>query len=285
MKNNIPSKGGFTLIELLVVIAIIAILAAILFPVFAQAKAAAKKAVRLSNLKQIGLATIMYTNDYDDTLFPSEAEENFGGTMVFVYWEAGLVFSPPYPYNANDGFIYPYMKNVQIQDCPAAQGLPEPYGPTSYAINLLTFVSDYNPTTGLYVPSNTTTTNMSSLDSPAETLWMADGGFWEYFSNPSRLIAYNYFVPPGNAETFGRAGQPLGNGLIHGIHNSGTSNISWFDGHAKSMVVSVGQNPADFTAPSLAACNQYTLGAVFRPGSTWGAWDQDYYYMLQKPTQ
>src|SRR5579862_9447937 len=59
-------KKAFTLIELLVVIAIIAILAAILFPVFAQAKLAAKKAVSLSNQKQIGLGVILYTNDYDD---------------------------------------------------------------------------------------------------------------------------------------------------------------------------------------------------------------------------
>lgn len=62
------SKNAFTLIELLVVIAIIAILAAILFPVFAQAKAAAKKAVTLSNLKQIGTSVYIYTNDYDDQL-------------------------------------------------------------------------------------------------------------------------------------------------------------------------------------------------------------------------
>jgi prepilin-type N-terminal cleavage/methylation domain-containing protein len=60
-------KKAFTLIELLVVIAIIAILAAILFPVFAQAKAAAKKTVSVSNQKQIGLGILMYTSDYDDT--------------------------------------------------------------------------------------------------------------------------------------------------------------------------------------------------------------------------
>jgi len=68
--NNKRSRSGFTLIELLVVIAIIAILAAILFPVFAQAKAAAKKASALSNVKQMVLASIMYSNDYDDTVVP-----------------------------------------------------------------------------------------------------------------------------------------------------------------------------------------------------------------------
>ena len=60
------NRRAFTLIELLVVIAIIAILAAILFPVFAQAKLAAKKAVSISNQKQLGLAMLMYANDYDD---------------------------------------------------------------------------------------------------------------------------------------------------------------------------------------------------------------------------
>src|SRR5471030_504935 len=67
---------AFTLIELLVVIAIIAILAAILFPVFAQAKEAAKKTSCLSNLKQIGLAARMYENDFDDTI-PLAGYENF----------------------------------------------------------------------------------------------------------------------------------------------------------------------------------------------------------------
>jgi prepilin-type N-terminal cleavage/methylation domain-containing protein len=69
MKRSSPRKA-FTLIELLVVIAIIAILAAILFPVFAQAKAAAKKTTAISNCKEINLGSLMYSNDYDDNVVP-----------------------------------------------------------------------------------------------------------------------------------------------------------------------------------------------------------------------
>lgn len=87
------SAKAFTLIELLVVIAIIAILAAILFPVFAQAKAAAKKTTSISNLKQIGLSHFMYMNDYDDRFATS--------------WTRGWVGDWSF-------FVQPYMKNTKI---------------------------------------------------------------------------------------------------------------------------------------------------------------------------
>jgi len=94
-KNNLKA---FTLIELLVVIAIIAILAAILFPVFAQAKLAAKKTQTLSNLKQIGLGTQMYMGDADDVFVPFT--NNAGDA---TNWSA-LRHTPP-------GLIDPYIKN------------------------------------------------------------------------------------------------------------------------------------------------------------------------------
>src|SRR2546426_9727904 len=86
-----PARAGrgFTLIELLVVIAIIAILAAILFPVFAQARAAARKTSCLSNVKQIGLSALMYAQDYDETLvaagnrYPHQNVQCFNGNTNF----------------------------------------------------------------------------------------------------------------------------------------------------------------------------------------------------------
>src|SRR5579872_4574635 len=96
-----PSKlktSAFTLIELLVVIAIIAILAAILFPVFAQAKMAAKKTADLSNLKQIGLGIMMYANDSDD-MYPRGGTQDAAGN--WSTWREAI-----YPYIKNGGQKY-----------------------------------------------------------------------------------------------------------------------------------------------------------------------------------
>ena len=92
------SKRGFTLIELLVVIAIIAILAAILFPVFAQAREKARQTSCTSNLKQVGIALMIYTQDYDET-FPTSWAKGFVGDANF--------------------FVQPYMKNTKILLCPS----------------------------------------------------------------------------------------------------------------------------------------------------------------------
>ncbi|RYG31851.1 prepilin-type N-terminal cleavage/methylation domain-containing protein [bacterium] len=81
-------RKAFTLIELLVVIAIIAILAAILFPVFARAKLAAKKTVSLSNLKQLGVATMLYANDHEDVL-PRTMDTASGFPVTVSWWAVG----------------------------------------------------------------------------------------------------------------------------------------------------------------------------------------------------
>ncbi len=93
-------RRAFTLIELLVVIAIIAILAAILFPVFAQARERARAIVCISNENQLGLAMMMYTQDYDETYPPKRVAE-IGG--VYVWWTAKMT-------SWKDA-IYPYIKN------------------------------------------------------------------------------------------------------------------------------------------------------------------------------
>ena len=93
------TRQGFTLIELLVVIAIISILASILFPVFARARENARRASCMSNMKQIALGCIMYSQDFDGNLFP------------YKYWGTGT---------SEMEVLQPYIKNTQIFRCPSS---------------------------------------------------------------------------------------------------------------------------------------------------------------------
>jgi prepilin-type N-terminal cleavage/methylation domain-containing protein len=128
--SNKPLKRAFTLIELLVVIAIIAILAAILFPVFAQAKTAAKKTSALSNQKQIGLAVIMYQGDYDDTYPRNDdcvAGSSLNGDLKNLPFNpagVGCTTAPFYNrmnHYAWQKWVLPYVKNVPLFEHPGRQ--------------------------------------------------------------------------------------------------------------------------------------------------------------------
>jgi prepilin-type N-terminal cleavage/methylation domain-containing protein/prepilin-type processing-associated H-X9-DG protein len=136
-------KRAFTLIELLVVIAIIAILAAILFPVFAQAKAAAKKTADLSNTKQLDLGAIMYAGDYDDSLGDAPAYGNAVQTFILAVRMA------------------PYVKNNPIWKCPTS-----PYQMGSIQRELAY-------TNGIY-PPNDPCVGLSNVADPNEATYYND---------------------------------------------------------------------------------------------------------------
>jgi len=141
-------RNGFTLIELLIVIAIIAALAAILFPVFVQAKRAAKRTTALNNMKQIGAAVHLYLNDYDDTLpfrFPLVSKWPGYNAILFVIGDPGLVTK-----------YAPYIKNSDVWYSP--EDRLEKKGYSSFSFNeQLAF-----------------TWPMSSIPRPSEAIYMTD---------------------------------------------------------------------------------------------------------------
>jgi prepilin-type N-terminal cleavage/methylation domain-containing protein len=169
------NAAGFTLIELLVVIAIIAILAAILFPVFAQAREKARQSACLSNCKQIGMASNMYVQDYDET-FPGhnwpkgEGQHSLPDGRIFqghVGWP--LLF-------------YPYIKNQQVFTCPSDDnprdgwtdnGKSNPFKSTwGKSIPL-----SYSENADIYLTPlefNGSPLKLAAITFPSDTYWIAD---------------------------------------------------------------------------------------------------------------
>jgi len=150
---------GFTLIELLVVIAIIAILAAILFPVFAQAREAARKASCQSNLKQLGTAAAMYSQDYDGRLV-------CGGGVCFG-GPPGCSEANPLPSQQYQWITQPYIKNWNVLKCPS-DPRPITTDPMSYGVNNVG-LTDFNG-------GGQNGVNESQLQQPAGTIMLIEGG-------------------------------------------------------------------------------------------------------------
>lgn len=206
---------GFTLIELLVVIAIIAILAAILFPVFARAREKARQTTCLSNLKQISIGWMMYATDYDETVMPVLIPPS--GNVTHYWWTAWDAASATR--DDTGGLLYPYMKNHQIQACPSfSNNLVTAIGHTGYAYNhhYLSPMS-YNPDWTFEVHP----VSLAAIQSPSETVTFADGARVS-FMDGTTLEANTYLDPPS-----------LSYPSFHGRHN-GVGNIAFADGHAKA---------------------------------------------------
>lgn len=234
-------KSGFTLIELLVVIAIIAILAAILFPVFARARENARRASCLSNLKQLSLAAIMYTQDYDEkfpyalTVIPTDANTP-GGTWFGGLWLWQQV-------------LYPYTKSTQVYICPNGDGtrLTAPYQ-GHYGANyaLLPTGNDTIPVASI---------SLAQVPAAARTYMFFDAGNYYLSSGMvTSAVSWNTYLPgAGDVGIAGCAG--IGNSWMtsdcqSGRHFDGV-NVAFADGHAKWLKSATVIQEAKKLAPDL----------------------------------
>ncbi len=215
-------RCGFTLIELLVVIAIIAILAAILFPVFASAREKARQTVCLSNQKQMGMAVLMYTQDYDERV-PLAATAP--SAYTYLNWH---------------DLLAPYVKNTGIWVCPDAQ-LPLKdstgklvchYGWNAYYLNQGVNVEN------IYTLNNAPGVSVAEVSAPSHTIMITDN------RGINGLIPVNhlstYVLPPSqpDADYWGRPDPRHSGGVI----------VTFMDGHAKWMrpeMFDEGQLPVD----------------------------------------
>jgi prepilin-type N-terminal cleavage/methylation domain-containing protein/prepilin-type processing-associated H-X9-DG protein len=221
-------RRGFTLIELLVVIAIIAILAAILFPVFAQAREKARAAGCQSHLKQLGIAIMMYAQDHDGHWVPAyNYPAGYGDASAGLYWWYDL--------------IQPYAKSYDVWICPSWQGkydygrapLPATHPKPlrfSYAFNQISFNPLAPKLTGKWVyPANAgghkinfdNTPTDAELASPADLFAAVDGLEIEIWGmHQTDLPAWVQVNKP--------------NGLCRKSH-SGVMNVVFADGHVKAV--------------------------------------------------
>ena len=253
-------KAGFTLIELLVVITIIAILASILFPVFTSAKASAKKIQSISSLKQINMASLMYSTDNDGILM----RDHIDSGMKTVYWWGswdGISLKP------EESFLYPYTKNKGINnDSVMPDSFRNALGMTGYGYNyayLSPTIYDSNWNETLVSVSDT------QSSSPAETISFATSARinnWAY--SPWKLEGSALIDPPSY--------QFPG---VHARHVGNKAVVSWLDGHVTTMSVSVrSQNFGYSFNPSWYTKSR--LGDIMNANCAYDSPCEDYFYDL-----
>lgn len=234
-----PKRNAFTLIELLVVIAIIALLAAILFPVFARARENARRSTCQSNLKQVGLGALQYIQDYDGR-YPVALPNDWVNPVEPIngpFPDLGWYFGQSGQNIPNR--LYPYTKSTQVFDCPsrnksqAIGGSPV----AAYAMNV--YLSYYQPNV-MYGPSGQSPMNESSVQQPARCIFFTETAVApEPYAQPA-ADSGSYFYGPALPNNAANDISRLWNGACAGCttttdfsrHFSGC-NFLFVDGHVK----------------------------------------------------
>jgi prepilin-type N-terminal cleavage/methylation domain-containing protein/prepilin-type processing-associated H-X9-DG protein len=238
--------SAFTLIELLVVIAIIAILAAILFPVFAQAREKARQTSCLSNTKQLNLAVFQYVQDYDET-FPL-CEFNSGGV-----WSGGSVTTPAEVFGHNptrdcywSNSISPYLKNYQVYLCPsAAKERSDVFGVSLAQAKGYAYSTTYNGYLNQW--------HLPASVSPVDTIVFSEGlgkaNMPRYANQFPLLIDASgnwegvFIADDGGAHCAQPFGFDFEGDTTWWLHSNHGSNYAYMDGHSKYVINPSARSP------------------------------------------
>ncbi|RYX84465.1 DUF1559 domain-containing protein [bacterium] len=251
--NNALVDRAFTLIELLVVIAIIAILAAILFPVFARARENARKSSCLSNLKQLGLAFAQYTQDYDERypMWRATGCANNGDCG----WATDRSASFPSP-------VTSYIKSRQILQCPSESATtvtaaPSVVGFVDYFYNANIGSDGSGACSGSFDnPAGVGGRNLSQFEAPTETILLGDGQghMADNWANGRATCAGG-----GLAQSNGRWNPAA---LDYPLRHLEGSNYAFADGHVKWFKPErITKNGAGNSTPTFRVSNATTAGA------------------------
>ncbi len=216
IRGQHAARRGFTLIELLVVIAIIALLAAILFPVFGRARENARRSSCQSNLKQIGLGIMQYTQDYDEKMVPTENPPAPAGSRVIWY-----------------ELVQPYVKSTQIFICPSNTTAPIVSGYSTIGYRSC-YVANGNKDTGVQSGSNGMNFNrpMDYYDKDGNLL---GGRLITEFTTPAQLILVGENEGTDSAPNFYRMNATAAAGSFLLTDHLATTNFLFADGHVKAL--------------------------------------------------